>query len=126
MRLKSGRIWYVPGFGDERKGFEKWPALIRSIEARPVHAHPGAGPDRAAARLAARDRPALGRDLSLPDGPPRARIPAPGGPVPGHQPGPRPSPRRAGANTCAARSSAAIRSDLPPELLRRPAPAWIS
>ena len=31
MRLKSGRIWYVPGFGDERKGFEKWPALIRSI-----------------------------------------------------------------------------------------------
>src|SRR6185503_1193131 len=31
MRLKSGRIWYVPGFGDDRKGFEKWPALIRSI-----------------------------------------------------------------------------------------------
>lgn len=31
MRLKSGRIWYVPGFGEERKDFEKWPALIRSI-----------------------------------------------------------------------------------------------
>jgi len=31
MRLKSGRIWYVPGFGDDRKGFEKWPALLRSI-----------------------------------------------------------------------------------------------
>ena len=31
MRLKSGRIWYVPGFGDERQGFEKWPALVRSI-----------------------------------------------------------------------------------------------
>lgn len=31
MRLRSGRIWYVPGFGDERRGFEKWPALIRSI-----------------------------------------------------------------------------------------------
>ena len=31
-RLKSGRIWYVPGFGEERKGFEKWPALIRSIK----------------------------------------------------------------------------------------------
>jgi hypothetical protein len=31
MRLKSGRIWYVPGFGEERKGFEKWPALLRSI-----------------------------------------------------------------------------------------------
>jgi hypothetical protein len=31
MRLKSGRIWYVPGFGDDRKSFEKWPALLRSI-----------------------------------------------------------------------------------------------
>ena len=31
MRLKSGRIWYVPGFGEESQGFEKWPALIRSI-----------------------------------------------------------------------------------------------
>ena len=31
MRLKSGRIWYVPGFGDEQRGFEKWPALLRSI-----------------------------------------------------------------------------------------------
>lgn len=31
MRLKSGRIWYVPGFGGERKDFEKWPALLRSI-----------------------------------------------------------------------------------------------
>lgn len=32
MRLKSGRIWYVPGFGEEKRGFEKWPALIRSIK----------------------------------------------------------------------------------------------
>ncbi len=31
MRLKSGRIWYVPGFGDERAGFQKWPSLMRSI-----------------------------------------------------------------------------------------------
>jgi hypothetical protein len=31
MRLKSGRIWYVPGFSGDRQGFEKWPALIRSI-----------------------------------------------------------------------------------------------
>ncbi len=31
MRLKSGRIWYVPGFGDEG-GFEKWPSLVRSVE----------------------------------------------------------------------------------------------
>ncbi|HSF83852.1 MAG TPA: CHAT domain-containing protein [Anaerolineales bacterium] len=31
MRLKSGRIWYVPGFGDERAGFQKWPSLLRSI-----------------------------------------------------------------------------------------------
>ena len=31
MRLRSGQIWYVPGFGLDRKGFEKWPALLRSI-----------------------------------------------------------------------------------------------
>ena len=31
MRLKSGRLWYTPGFGEERPGLEKWPALLRSI-----------------------------------------------------------------------------------------------
>lgn len=31
LRLKSGRIWYVPGFGGERKSFEKWPALLDAI-----------------------------------------------------------------------------------------------
>jgi hypothetical protein len=31
MRLKSGRIWYVPGFGEEGEAFEKWPAIVRSI-----------------------------------------------------------------------------------------------
>jgi hypothetical protein len=31
LRLKSGKIWYVPGFGGERKGFEKWPALLDAI-----------------------------------------------------------------------------------------------
>ncbi len=32
MRLKSGRISYVPGFADEKGGMEKWPALLRHIE----------------------------------------------------------------------------------------------
>lgn len=39
MRLRAGRIWYVPGFADERQGFEKWPAIVRSIgrvQATPV------------------------------------------------------------------------------------------
>jgi hypothetical protein len=31
MRLRSGRIWYVPGFADDRPGFEKWPALSGNI-----------------------------------------------------------------------------------------------
>jgi hypothetical protein len=31
MRLKSGRIWYVPGFGDDHQAFEKWPTLLRSL-----------------------------------------------------------------------------------------------
>jgi hypothetical protein len=36
MRLKSGRIWYVPGFRDERDGFEKWPALMKTITRQQV------------------------------------------------------------------------------------------
>jgi hypothetical protein len=32
MRLKSGRIWYVPGFADDRQGLKQWPALLRAIE----------------------------------------------------------------------------------------------
>lgn len=32
MRLKSGRIWYVPGFGLERKGFAKWRLFLQKIE----------------------------------------------------------------------------------------------
>jgi hypothetical protein len=31
MRLKNGRIWYVPGFGDDRKNFEKWPTIVGRI-----------------------------------------------------------------------------------------------
>src|SRR6185436_17176528 len=29
MRLRSGRIWYVPGFGDEK--FNRWPTLVNAI-----------------------------------------------------------------------------------------------
>ena len=32
MRLKSGRIWYVPGFGQDRKSFDKWRLFIQKIE----------------------------------------------------------------------------------------------
>ena len=33
MRLKSGRLWYTPGFTEDRPGLEKWPALLRYIQA---------------------------------------------------------------------------------------------
>ena len=33
MRLRSGRIGYKPGFGDEREGLRKWPALINNVKA---------------------------------------------------------------------------------------------
>jgi hypothetical protein len=33
MRLRSGRIGYRPGFGDEREGLRKWPALLGNIRA---------------------------------------------------------------------------------------------
>jgi hypothetical protein len=32
MRLKSGRIWYIPGFGKEQGGFEKWRSLFPIIK----------------------------------------------------------------------------------------------
>jgi hypothetical protein len=31
MRLKSGHLWYVPGFAEQRRGMEKWPALLSNI-----------------------------------------------------------------------------------------------
>lgn len=31
-RLRNGKIWYVPGFGDTSDTFEKWPTLLRSIQ----------------------------------------------------------------------------------------------
>ena len=35
MRLKSGRLWYTPGFASDQSGpeFEKWPALLNHIQA---------------------------------------------------------------------------------------------
>lgn len=32
MRMKSGRIWYVPGFGGPRGDFPKWPSLLRGVQ----------------------------------------------------------------------------------------------
>lgn len=32
MRLKSGRLWYTPGFGGPSGEFEKWPSLLRGIQ----------------------------------------------------------------------------------------------
>jgi len=42
MRLKSGRLWYTPGFADAKKGFEKFPALIQNIKSK--HLTPILGP----------------------------------------------------------------------------------
>jgi hypothetical protein len=32
MRLRDGRLWYVPGFRDQQREFEHWPALVRNIQ----------------------------------------------------------------------------------------------
>ncbi len=42
MRLRSGKIWYVPGFGEGGGGFEKWPAILGSL--RRGQATPIVGP----------------------------------------------------------------------------------
>ena len=34
MRLKSGRLWYTPGFADARQGFEKFPAQVQNLKNR--------------------------------------------------------------------------------------------
>lgn len=32
MRLRSGKIWYVPGVGEEGDSFDKWPGLVTAIQ----------------------------------------------------------------------------------------------
>lgn len=31
MRLRSGRLWYVPGFSTAGSGYERWPALLNHV-----------------------------------------------------------------------------------------------
>ena len=42
MRLKTGRLWYAPGFADDRRGLKKWPALLRHV--KDGHCTPILGP----------------------------------------------------------------------------------
>lgn len=32
MRLKSGYIWYQPGFADDSRNFQRWPAIMKNIQ----------------------------------------------------------------------------------------------
>lgn len=57
MRLKSGRIWYVPGFGDEQDEFEKWQSLVGFI--RDKSCTPIMGPGLSSIALGSR------RDIAL-------------------------------------------------------------
>lgn len=43
MRLKSGRIWYVPGVGEEGEEFEKWKAILTSAQSKQLTPILGAG-----------------------------------------------------------------------------------
>jgi hypothetical protein len=43
MRLKSGRLWYTPGFADAKKGFEKFPAQIQNLKSKHLTPILGAG-----------------------------------------------------------------------------------
>ncbi len=57
MRLKSGRIWYIPGFGDVRGEFEKWQSLAGFI--RDKVCTPIVGPGLIEALLGSRREMAL-------------------------------------------------------------------
>ncbi|MBN2392959.1 MAG: CHAT domain-containing protein [Anaerolineae bacterium] len=52
LRLKSGRLWYTPGFADDPQGLEKWPALLRHIHRG--HCTPILGPGLAESLLGTR------------------------------------------------------------------------
>jgi hypothetical protein len=54
MRLKSGRIWYTAGFGDDNRGLKKWPALMRNIQGG--RCTPIVGPGVTEALMGARDQ----------------------------------------------------------------------
>ena len=69
MRLKSGRIGYKPGFSAEAGGLAEMAGAGAQHPGRTLHPHRRPGPHRVAARLAARDRRPLGRDLPLPHEP---------------------------------------------------------
>jgi hypothetical protein len=43
MRLRSGKIWYVPGAGDAGEEFEKWNAVLTSIQSKQLTPILGAG-----------------------------------------------------------------------------------
>ncbi len=43
MRLKSGRIWYVPGVGEAGEEFEKWQAILTSAKSKQLTPILGAG-----------------------------------------------------------------------------------
>ena len=65
MRLKSGRIWYVPGFGDEGNDFEKWSSLVGFVQERTCTPILGPGLDRQRAWLSPRYCHSLGRETRL-------------------------------------------------------------
>ncbi len=52
MRLKSGRIWYAPGFAEEKGRTDKWPRLLKSIKDR--RCTPILGPDLTESLLGSR------------------------------------------------------------------------
>ena len=91
LALKSGRIWYEPGFervGAPGQEMEKWPALLRSIEEE--HCTPILGPGLVESLVGSRQEIAMrwASDLPLPHGPVRPSEPSPSSPVSGGPPDP--------------------------------------
>lgn len=58
MRLRSGRLWYVPGFGSSDDGFERWPGLVNDV--RRGRSLPILGPGLGDALLGPREQIARG------------------------------------------------------------------
>ena len=88
MRLKSGRLWYLPGTAPGGERFDKWPSLITDLKVGKCTPVIGPGHQRRAAGHPAGDRHGLGPELPVPHGAAQPGEPAAGRPVPVGQPGP--------------------------------------
>ena len=122
LALKSGRIWYEPGFEEHGGGAGAGDGeMARAVAVDPggaLHSDPRPWPGRVARWQPTGDRDAMGERLPLPHGPVRPSEPSPGSPVSGGAPGSGVPTRTSSKSTCASTCSSSYGDNLPEEVRR--------